>query len=45
MATPFLTIKSYMPPVPSELVSRSRLVERLNADMASNPLLLTSERR
>jgi ATP/maltotriose-dependent transcriptional regulator MalT len=45
MATPFLTIKLYMPPVRPELVPRSRLVERLNAGIASNPLLLTSRRR
>jgi hypothetical protein len=45
MATPFLTIKLYIPPVPPELVSPSRLVERFNAGIASNPLLLTSRRR
>jgi ATP/maltotriose-dependent transcriptional regulator MalT len=45
MATPFLTTKLYIPPVRPELVSRSRLVERLNAGIAGNPLLLTSTQR
>ena len=33
MATPFLTTKLYIPPVRSELVSRPRLIERLDAGL------------
>ena len=38
----FLTIKLHILAVRPQLVSRSRLVERLNAGTAGNPLLLTS---
>ena len=33
MATPLLTTKLYIPPVRPELMSRPRLIERLNAGL------------
>ena len=36
MAAPFLTIKLYIPPVRPEMISRPRLIERLNAGLAQN---------
>ena len=38
MATPMLTTKLYIPPVRPELVSRPRLIERLNAALVLDPL-------
>jgi LuxR family maltose regulon positive regulatory protein len=41
LSTPLLTTKLYIPPVRSELVSRPRLIERLNAGL-HRKLTLTS---
>ena len=38
MATPLLTTKLHIPPVRPELVSRPRLIERLNAALVLDPL-------
>ena len=42
MATPLLTTKLYIPPVRPELVSRPRLIERLNAGLHRKLTLISA---
>ena len=42
MATPLLTTKLYIPPVRPELVSRPRLIERLNAGLDRKLTLISA---
>jgi LuxR family maltose regulon positive regulatory protein len=42
MATPFLKTKLYIPPVRSELVSRPRLIERLNTGLNRKLILVSA---
>jgi LuxR family maltose regulon positive regulatory protein len=42
MSTPLLTTKLYIPPVRPELVSRPRLIERLNAGMTRKLTLISA---
>ncbi len=42
MVTPLLTTKLYIPPVRTGLVSRPRLIERLNAGLHRNLTLISA---
>ena len=42
MTTPLLTTKLYIPPVRPELVSRPRLIERLNAGLHCKLTLISA---
>ena len=42
MATPLLATKLYIPPVRPELVSRPRLIERLNAGLDHKLTLISA---
>jgi len=42
LSTPLLTTKLYIPPVRLEMVSRPRLIERLNAGLHRNLTLVSA---